>query len=181
MNPVNLEAKLATFSEHWQPRTVTQFNGHDIMVVKAQGEFVWHRHDETDDFFLVLKGHLTIELRDRNVQLGPGNSLSSRKGSSIGPSRTRKCTSCSLSRRDAEYRQRGDCGTSPRHLAVQAEALPPGGLLRQRAWAASLACLAQRLVRCRRAWCPGSTRQAGHGGSQAKAPAAVCSLRGSGV
>jgi mannose-6-phosphate isomerase-like protein (cupin superfamily) len=72
MNPVNLEAKLATFSEHWQPRTVTQFNGHDIMVVKAQGEFVWHRHDETDDFFLVLKGHLTIELRDRNVQLGPG-------------------------------------------------------------------------------------------------------------
>ena len=46
MNPVNLEAKLATFSEHWQPRTVPQFNGHDIMVVKAQGEFVWHRHDE---------------------------------------------------------------------------------------------------------------------------------------
>jgi mannose-6-phosphate isomerase-like protein (cupin superfamily) len=72
MNPVNLEAKLATFSEYWQPRTVTQFNGHDIMVVKAQGEFVWHRHDETDDFFLVLKGHLTIELRDRHVQLGPG-------------------------------------------------------------------------------------------------------------
>src|SRR5262245_43854530 len=72
MNPVNLEAKLATFSEHWQPRTVTQFNGHDIMVVKAQGEFVWHKHDDTDDFFLVLKGHLTIELRDRHVQLGPG-------------------------------------------------------------------------------------------------------------
>src|SRR6185295_15525956 len=72
MNSVNLGAKLATFSEHWQPRTVGQFNGHDLMVVKAQGEFVWHKHDETDDFFLVLAGHLTIELRDRNVELGPG-------------------------------------------------------------------------------------------------------------
>ncbi|MBA3775660.1 MAG: cupin domain-containing protein [Betaproteobacteria bacterium] len=72
MNEVNLEAKLAMFSAHWQPRTVSQFNGHDIMVVKAKGEFVWHRHDDTDDFFLVLKGSLTIELRDGKVNLGPG-------------------------------------------------------------------------------------------------------------
>ncbi len=72
MSAINLEAKLATFPEYFQPRTVTQFNGHDVMVVKALGEFVWHKHDDTDDFFLVLKGHLTIELRDRNVHLGPG-------------------------------------------------------------------------------------------------------------
>jgi mannose-6-phosphate isomerase-like protein (cupin superfamily) len=72
MSQVNLEAKLAMFSEHWQPRTVAQFNGHDVMVVKVQGEFVWHKHDDTDDLFLVLKGHLTIELRDRQVHLGPG-------------------------------------------------------------------------------------------------------------
>jgi mannose-6-phosphate isomerase-like protein (cupin superfamily) len=72
MSEVNLEATLATFSEHWQPRTVSQFNGHDIMVVKAKGEFVWHKHDDTDDFFLVLKGRLTIELRDRKINLGPG-------------------------------------------------------------------------------------------------------------
>ena len=72
MNPINLEAKLATFSEHWQPRTVAQFNGHDVMVVKVQGEFVWHKHDDTDDLFLVLEGHLTIQLRDREVHLGPG-------------------------------------------------------------------------------------------------------------
>jgi mannose-6-phosphate isomerase-like protein (cupin superfamily) len=45
------------------------------MVVKAQGEFVWHKHDDTDDFFLVLAGHLTIELRDRSVHLGPGELL----------------------------------------------------------------------------------------------------------
>jgi mannose-6-phosphate isomerase-like protein (cupin superfamily) len=72
MSAVNLEAKLATFSEYFQPRTVSQFNGHDIMVVKAKGEFIWHKHDDTDDFFLVLKGRLTIELRDRKIHLGPG-------------------------------------------------------------------------------------------------------------
>jgi mannose-6-phosphate isomerase-like protein (cupin superfamily) len=72
VDQVNLAAKLATFGDHWQPRTVARFNDCDIMVVKAQGEFVWHKHDDTDDFFLVLKGHLTIELRDRSVCLGPG-------------------------------------------------------------------------------------------------------------
>lgn len=72
MDPVNLEEKLSTFSGHWQPRTVGEFNGHDLMVVKAKGEFVWHRHDETDDFFLVIKGRLVIEMRDGRVELGPG-------------------------------------------------------------------------------------------------------------
>lgn len=72
MKVVNLEDKLATFSEYWQPRTVGEFNGHDLMVVKAKGEFVWHKHDDTDDLFLVLKGRLTIELRDRHVSVGPG-------------------------------------------------------------------------------------------------------------
>jgi len=70
--PVDLAEKLATFAEHWQPRTVAEFNGHDVMVVKAQGEFVWHKHEETDDFFLVLRGELTIELRDGSVTLRPG-------------------------------------------------------------------------------------------------------------
>ena len=69
---INLAEKLATFSEHWSPRTVTTYNGHDVMVVKVQGEFVWHKHDDTDDLFLVLKGVLDIELRDRTVTLKPG-------------------------------------------------------------------------------------------------------------
>jgi hypothetical protein len=51
MKSINLAEKLATFSEHWQPRVVGQFNGHDLMVVKVKGEFVWHKHDDTDDFF----------------------------------------------------------------------------------------------------------------------------------
>ncbi len=70
--PVNLAAKLAQFHEHWSPRTVAQLNDYDVMVVKVQGPFVWHAHADTDDFFLVLKGRLTIRLRDREVQLGPG-------------------------------------------------------------------------------------------------------------
>jgi mannose-6-phosphate isomerase-like protein (cupin superfamily) len=70
--PVNLAEKLASFAEHWQPRTVAEFNGHDIMVAKVQGEFVWHKHDDTDDLFLVLQGELTIELRDRSVTLRAG-------------------------------------------------------------------------------------------------------------
>ena len=69
---LNLAEKLATFSDHWAPRAITQFNNCDIMVVKVQGEFTWHKHDETDDFFLVLKGILDIELRDRTVTLHPG-------------------------------------------------------------------------------------------------------------
>ena len=72
MQSVSLTEKLAGFSEHWQPRTVAEFNGHDIMVVKAQGEFVWHKHDDTDDLFLVLRGRLVIQLRDGDVTLGPG-------------------------------------------------------------------------------------------------------------
>lgn len=72
MKAINLAEKLAAFSDHWQPRTVGQFNGHDVMVVKVKGEFVWHQHDDTDDFFLVLKGRLIIRLRDGDVTLGPG-------------------------------------------------------------------------------------------------------------
>ena len=69
---IDLSDRLSTFSEHWSPRTVTQFNNCDVMVVKVKGEFVWHKHDDTDDFFLVLKGMLDIQLRDRTVTLGPG-------------------------------------------------------------------------------------------------------------
>ena len=72
MQPINLAAKLSTFTEHWQPRVVGQFNGNDLMVVKVKGEFVWHRHDDTDDFFLVLDGRIDIQMRDAVVTLGPG-------------------------------------------------------------------------------------------------------------
>ena len=70
---VNLAQKLGLFSDHWSPRIVAGFNGHDVMVVKAEGEFVWHSHPDTDDFFLVMRGELTIQLRDGEVRLGAGD------------------------------------------------------------------------------------------------------------
>jgi mannose-6-phosphate isomerase-like protein (cupin superfamily) len=72
MRSINLAEKLSDFSELWQPRTIAEFNGHDLMVVKLKGAFVWHKHDDTDDFFLVLKGRITIQMRAGNVTLGPG-------------------------------------------------------------------------------------------------------------
>jgi mannose-6-phosphate isomerase-like protein (cupin superfamily) len=73
MPVINLAEKLSTFSNHWSPRIVERFNGHDIMVVKVKGTFTWHSHPDTDDFFLVLHGNLTIQLRDGDVHLGPGD------------------------------------------------------------------------------------------------------------
>lgn len=72
MSTVNLESKLSQFEDHWSPKIVSKFNGHDVMVVKAKGEFNWHSHPDTDDFFLVLKGNMTIKLRDRDVRLSAG-------------------------------------------------------------------------------------------------------------
>jgi mannose-6-phosphate isomerase-like protein (cupin superfamily) len=75
--PVDLAGKLATFTEAWQPRTVSLFNGHDVMVAKLRGDYHWHVHPDTDDFFLVLHGALEIDLMDgeggsSTVSLGPG-------------------------------------------------------------------------------------------------------------
>ncbi|MEL7252551.1 MAG: cupin domain-containing protein [Pseudomonadota bacterium] len=72
MDPVNLSEKLTQFSAHWSPKIVAGYNGNDVMVVKVEGEFTWHSHPDTDDFFLVLDGEIDIEMRDRTVTLGPG-------------------------------------------------------------------------------------------------------------
>ncbi|WP_280718937.1 cupin domain-containing protein [Kitasatospora sp. MAP5-34] len=69
---VNLQDKLALFAEHWSPKAVGRLNDYEIKVVKLQGEFVWHTHEDTDELFLVIDGRLTIQLRDQDVELGPG-------------------------------------------------------------------------------------------------------------
>lgn len=80
MTAINLKAKLAMFSERWSPKIVSKFNGHDVMVVKVKGEFNWHSHADTDDFFLVLKGRITIKLRDQDVHLSKGEMFVVPKG-----------------------------------------------------------------------------------------------------
>ena len=69
---VNLAEKLASFSDHWAPRIVARFNDHEVRLVKVEGEFIWHQHDEADELFLILDGTLDMELRDRTVTLEAG-------------------------------------------------------------------------------------------------------------
>jgi mannose-6-phosphate isomerase-like protein (cupin superfamily) len=69
---VNLAEKIGLLGELYSPGIVGYMNDYKLVVVKVKGEFVWHTHDDTDDFFLVLRGRLTIQLRDRDVELGEG-------------------------------------------------------------------------------------------------------------
>jgi len=72
MEKVNLSDKLSQFTDHWSPRIVGELNGQHVKLVKLQGQFLWHRHDAEDELFLVLKGSLTIHLRDQAIHLEPG-------------------------------------------------------------------------------------------------------------
>jgi mannose-6-phosphate isomerase-like protein (cupin superfamily) len=72
LDKVNLAEKLALFDKAFSPKIVGEMNEYKIQVVKARGEFVWHSHPDTDDFFLVLKGRLSIQLRDRVIELSEG-------------------------------------------------------------------------------------------------------------
>ncbi|WP_448619611.1 cupin domain-containing protein [Geodermatophilus sp. URMC 65] len=70
--PVDLAERLSQFSEHWSPKVVARLNDYEVKVVKVEGEFVWHTHEDTDELFLVIDGELTIQLRDGDVVLRPG-------------------------------------------------------------------------------------------------------------
>ena len=70
--PVALAERLSQFSEHWSPKVVARLNDYEVKVVKVEGEFVWHTHEDTDELFLVIDGELTIQLRDGDVVLRPG-------------------------------------------------------------------------------------------------------------
>lgn len=72
LESVDLSQKLSKVDEHWSPKVVARLNDYEIKVVKLQGEFVWHTHEETDELFLVVSGELTIQLRDGDVVLRPG-------------------------------------------------------------------------------------------------------------
>ncbi|MDX1438929.1 MAG: cupin domain-containing protein [Rubricoccaceae bacterium] len=72
MQKVNLAEKFAQFSEHWSPKIVAELNGQQVRLAKLKGEFVWHSHVHEDELFLVVKGQLTIKLRDREIHLNEG-------------------------------------------------------------------------------------------------------------
>jgi mannose-6-phosphate isomerase-like protein (cupin superfamily) len=69
---VDLNEKFDLFAEHWSPKVVARLNDYEVKAVRIKGEFVWHTHEDTDELFLVIEGRLTIQLRDRDVLVGPG-------------------------------------------------------------------------------------------------------------
>jgi mannose-6-phosphate isomerase-like protein (cupin superfamily) len=69
---VNLAQKFALFDEYWSPHIAGELNDSYVKLAKLKGEFVWHQHDSEDELFLVVTGHLTIKLRDRDIQLDAG-------------------------------------------------------------------------------------------------------------
>ena len=75
MEKVNLEEKFAAFAEHWRPKIVGELNGQEVKVVKFQGVFPWHQHEKEDELFLVWRGRMRIEFRDRIVELREGEFL----------------------------------------------------------------------------------------------------------
>ena len=75
MEKVNLVEKLGLFHEHWSPKVVGELNGQHVKLVKFEGEFVWHRHDHEDEFFLVVEGGFRMDFRDRQVWLEEGEFL----------------------------------------------------------------------------------------------------------
>jgi mannose-6-phosphate isomerase-like protein (cupin superfamily) len=69
MNKVNIDEKLSLFTEHWDPKIVGELNGQYVKLVKFKGEFVWHKHDNEDEMFYVLKGKFNMEYRDKTVEI----------------------------------------------------------------------------------------------------------------
>jgi mannose-6-phosphate isomerase-like protein (cupin superfamily) len=72
MNKVNLAEKYERIQEYWQPKIVGELNGQVVKIAKIKGEFIWHQHEEEDELFFVIQGHLTLKLRDQDVPLREG-------------------------------------------------------------------------------------------------------------
>ena len=88
---INLREKLARFSEQWAPKVVAELNDYQFKLVKLEGAFVWHAHADTDEAFIVIDGHMAIELRDGRVELGPGEMYVVPKGVEHRPVAAREC------------------------------------------------------------------------------------------
>ena len=80
MQVINLEQKFGLFNDHWSPKIVASLNGQTVKLAKIQGEFVWHNHEHEDEMFLILKGELVIEFRDRVETLKEGEMIVIPKG-----------------------------------------------------------------------------------------------------
>jgi len=91
MKPVNLAEKLAMFDSHWDPHVVADYNDNEVMVVKFAGEFPFHLHEETDDFFLVLEGEMVMDLEDASHAVKAGELFIVPKGVTHRPRAKAEC------------------------------------------------------------------------------------------
>jgi mannose-6-phosphate isomerase-like protein (cupin superfamily) len=91
MPKVNLEEGLRQFADHWSPKIVADLNDCKVQVVKIQGDWMWHTHDDTDELFIVIAGRLTMQLRDGDQELGPGELLVVPKGVEHCPRASDEC------------------------------------------------------------------------------------------
>ncbi|MCF4099939.1 cupin domain-containing protein [Maritalea mediterranea] len=82
---INLREKFSTFTEQWSPKIVAQLNDYDILIAKVEGEFNWHDHPDTDEMFMVIEGEITIEMKEGDVTLGPGELYVVPKGKAHRP------------------------------------------------------------------------------------------------
>ncbi len=89
--PINLTQKLAAFSDHWSPKIIAQMNDYHFKLVKLQGNFVWHRHVDTDEVFLVIQGSMQIDFQDGSVALGAGEMFVVPKGIEHKPWAEKEC------------------------------------------------------------------------------------------
>jgi mannose-6-phosphate isomerase-like protein (cupin superfamily) len=89
---INLSEKLSTFSEHWKPKIIAQMNNNHFKVVKLQGEFVWHRHEDTDEVFIVLDGDMSIDFKDGPVSLTSGEMVVVPRGVPHKPVAENECS-----------------------------------------------------------------------------------------
>jgi len=91
MTPVNLAQKLSLFTAHWDPQVIADYNDNDVMVVKFQGEFPFHLHEDTDDFFLVLAGEMVMDLEDASHPVKTGEIFIVPKGVTHRPRAEAEC------------------------------------------------------------------------------------------
>jgi mannose-6-phosphate isomerase-like protein (cupin superfamily) len=88
---INLGEKFDLFTDQWSPKIVGVVDDYDVKIVKLQGEFVWHAHDNDDELFLVINGHMKIEFRDETVSLGVGEMIVIPKGVEHRPQAEEEC------------------------------------------------------------------------------------------
>lgn len=91
MKKINLEEKFAMFNEHWTPKIITELNDYQIKIVKVEGDFVWHDHSDTDEFFLVIEGTLFIEFEEETMELNAGELYVVPKGVQHRPYALEEC------------------------------------------------------------------------------------------